>query len=392
MKNTKKNIEILVVARWPLGGIRTYMRYIFRHFPSNYKLTLVASSTQEDTAIAKDAEEYSARLLLVHGSDTRKFVSQVFNELRKNKYDVILSQGFISAVAVYAANFFFRVPHVLTIHGILEPKYFEGKFSGLKKLLLNKVLYGVTVLYGVSNDILDHLYEQFPNLKENGPRAIVIPNGIEPAEFESPPSQVNLRDKLGLDPSIFLFGFFGRFMHQKGFDLLIQAVDRLRHQSDVRPFAVVAVGSGDYIRELQHDIREQGLESYFHFLPFQPQVHQLYPQVNAIVMPSRWEACPLLPMEALCMGTPLIASDCIGLRETVSETPTMVFPAENMCKLLELMSQCLINDNREEFKQFIPQAKDRYDVVNSTQQLAQLIQELIGRRQNKAGDVVKGSC
>lgn len=376
LNNMPNDINILVVARWPLGGIRTYMRYIFRHFPSNYKLTLIASSTQEDTAIAKDAEEYSARLLLVHGSDTRKFVSEVFNELRKNKYDIILSQGFISAVAVYIANLFFRVPHVLTIHGILERKYFEGKFSGLKKLLLNKVLYGVTVLYGVSKDILDHLYEQFPDLNENGPRAVVIPNGIEPAEFELSPSQVNMRDKLGLDPSIFLFGFFGRFMHQKGFDLVIQAVDSLRHQSGVRPFAVVAVGSGDYIRELQHDIREQGLETYFHFLPFQPQVHQLYPQVNAIVMPSRWEACPLLPMEALCMGTPLIASDCIGLRETVSGTPTMIFPAENLEMLLDVMRNSMINDNHEEFRQFIPQAKERYNVVNSTQKLIQLINEL----------------
>lgn len=376
LNNMLNDINILVVARWPLGGIRTYMRYIFRHFPSNYTLTLIASSTQEDTAIAKDAEEYSARLLLVHGSDTRKFVSEVFNELRKNKYDIILSQGFISAVAVYIANLFFRVPHVLTIHGILERKYFEGKFSGLKKLLLNKVLYGVTVLYGVSKDILDHLYEQFPDLNENGPRAVVIPNGIEPAEFELSPSQVNMRDKLGLDPSIFLFGFFGRFMHQKGFDLVIQAVDSLRHQSSVRPFAVVAVGSGDYIRELQHDIREQGLETYFHFLPFQPQVHQLYPQVNAIVMPSRWEACPLLPMEALCMGTPLIASDCIGLRETVSGTPTMIFPAENLEMLLDVMRNSMINDNHEEFRQFIPQAKERYNVVNSTQKLIQLINEL----------------
>lgn len=370
------DINILVVARWPLGGIRTYMRYIFRHFPLNYKLTLIASSTQEDTAIAKDAEEYSARLLLVHGSDTRKFVSEVFNELHKNKYDIILSQGFISAVAVYIANLLFRVPHVLTIHGILEPKYFEGKFSGLKKLLLNKILNGVTVLYGVSNDILDHLYEQFPNLKKNGPRAIVIPNGIEPAEFESSPLQVNLHDKLGIAPDTFLFGFFGRFMHQKGFDLLIQAVDILRHQSGVGPFAVVAVGSGDYIRELQHDIREQGLESYFYFLPFQPQVHQLYPQVNAIVMPSRWEACPLLPMEALCMGTPLIASDCIGLRETVSGTPTMIFPAEDMVMLLDVMRKSMINDTSEDFRQFIPQAKERYNVVNSTQRLVQLIEEL----------------
>lgn len=43
-------------------------------------------------------------------------------------------------------------------------------------------------------------------------------------------------------------------------------------------------------------------------------------------MPSRWVAFGLLAVEALCAGTPLIASDCIGLREVVEDTPAVVVP------------------------------------------------------------------
>lgn len=373
--------KILVVARWPLGGIRTYMRYIFSHFPSKYKLTLLVASTHEDSAIKKDATFYNADLKLVKATGTCTFMLESFRELRKNRYDMVLSQGFISAVVVFMANLIFRVPHILTIHGIVEPKYFIGRFLALKRLILGSILSSITALYAVSNDILEHLYEQFPQLRHDGPKSIVIHNGIEPSDFEQfPAMSINLRKELGIDNSAIVFGFFGRFMPQKGFDLLIDAADRIRTCLRVRPFAILAVGSGDYLREYQSQISKLGLEQFFYFLPFQQQVHHLYPHVDAIVMPSRWEACPLLPMEALCMGTPLIASNCIGLREAVIDTPTMVFSSENVSELVELMLCCMQNNDKKVFQKFSYKARERYNVANSAKELVRFIENLLERK------------
>ena len=58
------DIKVLVVARWPLGGIRTYMRYTFRHLPPQYHLTLLASSTHEDEALRHDVAGCGGRLLI----------------------------------------------------------------------------------------------------------------------------------------------------------------------------------------------------------------------------------------------------------------------------------------------------------------------------------------
>lgn len=376
-----EQINMLIVVRHPLGGIRTYMRYMFRHFPSNYRLTILAASTQEDDAIKKDVVEYGARLLLVDCESISIFAADIFKELRGKKYDLILSQGFISAFTVYFANLIFKVPHILTIHGILEPRFFVGWFSGIKRLLIYRVLRGVTALYGVSNDILNHVLDQIPELKNNGPKTIVIPNGIEVSDFVAEnPNVINLREVFDIDPSTFIFGFFGRFMPQKGFDLLLKAVDILRQECGTRAFKVVAVGSGDYIRELQQNIRDMRIEDRFIFLPFQPQVYQLYPQIDAIVMPSRWEAGPIQPMEVLCMGTPLIASDCIGLRETVAGTPAMVFPTEDVTSLVANMRKCMDNDSTAEFKSFRPHAIERFEVANSARQLVNLIEAIVLKR------------
>ncbi|WP_306549712.1 glycosyltransferase family 4 protein [Desulfobulbus sp.] len=380
MSLDKMNIRVLVVARWPLGGIRTYMRYMFSHLPSSCRLSVLAASTQEDHALFRDCTACNAELKLVRSSDTRDFAVAIFKELQISNYDIILSQGFISSVAVYLANVCFRIPHVLTIHGIVESQYVTGKFGSLKRRALGWILSRITVLYAVSNDILEHLYCQYPRLKTDGPHAVVIPNGIELKVLDTVPAQpLTLRKALSIDQATFIFGFLGRFMPQKGFDLLIEAVLSLQQQNDGKPFAVAAIGSGDYLREYQAVIRKKGLNRFFHFLPFQPMVHHLYPQIDVVVMPSRWEASGLLAMEALCMGAPLIASDCIGLRETVAETPAKVFQSENVVALTDLMLDSICNNPSEIFRDFIPEARARYDVNLSSVKLLHLITQILGR-------------
>lgn len=385
VNKTTNHKKILVVVRWPLGGIRTYMRYTFRHFPQEYHLTLIASSTSEDEAFISDAKDYGENPLIIQHQSLVGLAYEVFKELSKNRYDAIISQGFISGVAVYLANLFFRRPHILTIHGILEPKLLVGKLSWLKHIFLGKLIESVAVLYAVSNDMLNHLHDEFPTLKKAKCCAVVIPNGIEMSEFELPSETlIDTRNLLGIPEEIFLFGFFGRFMPQKGFDLLIEAVDILSKKEGISTFAVVAVGSGDYLGSYRKIIAEMNLERFFYFLPFQPQLRNLYCEVNAITMPSRWEASGLLAMEALSMGVPLIASDCIGLRETVAGTPAFVFNSENVDDLIHAMSCMLVDLQGEVFRQYMPVARQRFDVAASAQQLVQVIEGINGFSQKTA--------
>jgi glycosyltransferase involved in cell wall biosynthesis len=378
IESNDKSRKILVVARWPLGGIRTYMRYVFPHFPKEYSLTILASSTQENDALERDTKEYGARLLLTKEETFGSLVREAYRELKEGKYDIILSQGFISAVAVYLANIFSRRPHILTIHGIVEPKYLTGRFGNIKSFLLGRIFSSITVLYAVSNDILEHLYEQFPVLKTNASHAVVIPNGIEMTEFLIPEElPCDLRERLNIPPNTVLFGFFGRFMQQKGFDLLIDAVEILKNGRKNTPFAVLAVGSGDYLSTYQATINKRNLGEHFIFLPFQSRVKDLYLEANTIVMPSRWEACPLQPMEALSLGVPLIASDCIGLRETISNTPARVFHSEDVSALAKEMSDCMVNPRVEEFKAYVVHARARFDVSCTARQLVQLIEKVL---------------
>ena len=380
MPNYTQQKRILIVARWPLGGIRTYITYIFSKLPLCYEVTIFAASTHEDHALAADCSKLNAVLKIVQVKSTGAFTFELFRHLLVTRYDVILSQGFISSVAAYTANLCFRVPHILTIHGIVESKYLAGALGFPKRFMLGWILEQVTTLYAVSNDILEHLYDQFPRLKTCGQQAIVIENGIDLEMLEQVPEKpLELRKIFEIDETTFLFGFLGRFMPEKGFDLIIEAVDILKQHNPAIGFAVLAVGEGDYLREYRSIIKKRGLQDYFYFLPFQSQVHHLFPQIDTVVMPSRWEASGLLAMEALSMGTPTIASDCIGLRETVASTPARVFPAEDAKMLAAVMGDCARDNFLEEFRRFIPTARARYDSRKSTERFVHMIESMSGR-------------
>ena len=75
--------------------------------------------------------------------------------------------------------------------------------------------------------------------------------GIETAKYANTPSEKPnvLQKQLNLPEGIFLAGFLGRFMEQKGFLVLVEAMDQLFSKKQDLPFHLLAVGSGDFIRE-----------------------------------------------------------------------------------------------------------------------------------------------
>jgi len=171
-------------------------------------------------------------------------------------------------------------------------------------------------------------------------------------------------------------------MPEKGFDLLVDAVASLQGGAVAdRPFAVVAVGSGDYLREYQEKVRSKKLDELVYFLPFQaavlPPVSTIECYCHAFVGGRR---VGLLAMEALCMGTPLIVSDCMGLRETVTGTPAKVFPSENVAALADLMLECMRDNLVAIFRDFMPAARARFDVQQSSKQLVQVIENIQAKR------------
>ncbi|MGE4423623.1 MAG: glycosyltransferase family 4 protein [Pseudodesulfovibrio sp.] len=376
-------MRILAVSRIPLGGIRTYIRYVYSRLGEDVSVTLVACAGQESEALQKDAEGYAGRVVLCENS-ALSLARAVRRELGSGQYDIMHSHGFLSGASAYLGGGLCRVPHVLTVHGIVEERFLTGIIGKIKKVILDWVVTHVDVVHCVGEDMLGHMKEKVPALARRGNRMALVSSGIDTKWFAACEGDADaLQMELGLDRETYLFGFLGRFMPQKGLDLVIKAAREVKEKGDSKPFKVVCCGSGDYISEYRRDIAEAGLEDEFLFIPFRSDPRDVMNLVDGVLMPSRWEAYGLLAAEVLASGKPLIGSTCIGLREVVRGTPAMTFPPEDWKALADAMRRLMGGDYGNVFREYQTTAIERYDVQKTADGMKRLFAELAVRRASR---------
>ncbi|MGC9106270.1 MAG: glycogen/starch synthase [Thermoprotei archaeon] len=118
-----------------------------------------------------------------------------------------------------------------------------------------------------------------------------------------------------------LFVFSGRLVFQKGPDLLVRAfLEAIQEVRDAR-LLILGIPSGDYglLRDLvDHLSRVRDNARIVASKGIDPNLFKAFIySATALVMPSRWEPFGLSAVEAMAVGTPVIAYGVDGLSETV---------------------------------------------------------------------------
>ena len=110
----------------------------------------------------------------------------------------------------------------------------------------------------------------------------------------------------------------GRFSPKhKGFDLLIQAFSLFVQKN--QKWTLDIVGDGPEKEQLAQMITENGLESRIHLHPFTNEIQTYYSSASIYVLSSRWEGMPLVLVEAMSHGLPIIASDIPTCQEVLGD-------------------------------------------------------------------------
>ena len=145
-------------------------------------------------------------------------------------------------------------------------------------------------------------------------RVHVVPNGIDPEEFK-PRSREEARKELGFGPEPRLL-CVGRLARDKGFATAIEALGRLRDTSA----RLVLIGSGPELPLLEQSARRAGVLDRVDFLGAKPrsEVADHLAAADIFIFPTeRDEAAPLVPLEAMAAGLPVIASSVGGGAELI---------------------------------------------------------------------------
>lgn len=135
-------------------------------------------------------------------------------------------------------------------------------------------------------------------------RVVVVPPGGPPPRPRRPPEQV--RADLGLSPGERLLVTAARLHPQKGLDVLLVALDRLRHR--VGAVRAVVLGEGPLEDDLRRQAAQLGLDGIVVFGGARPEVADELAAADVVVVSSRWESGPLVVFEALALGRPVVTT------------------------------------------------------------------------------------
>jgi glycosyltransferase involved in cell wall biosynthesis len=121
-----------------------------------------------------------------------------------------------------------------------------------------------------------------------------------------------------------VFGFAGRFVEEKGFDILLNSIGLLKQKrKDKVVFAYAGETSIPYENFYgKNTAKIKELSSMLIFLGLlnKDQMAAFYRSINYIIIPSRSDCFPLVQVEAMIFGVPSIVSDIPGARYLVNQT------------------------------------------------------------------------
>ncbi|HXE44392.1 MAG TPA: glycosyltransferase family 4 protein [Conexibacter sp.] len=131
-------------------------------------------------------------------------------------------------------------------------------------------------------------------------------------------------------------GSLGRLTDQKGYDALVRALPSLPDAT------LVLVGDGPERGALEALAAELGVFERLHVTGWTREARRWLPTFDAFALPSLWEGMPLVILEAMHAGLPVVATDVGSVSEAVADGETgYVVPPGDDAALQERLARLL---------------------------------------------------
>ena len=305
-------MRVVHVAEVTLGGVGAYLEEIADYqsqvFGSSSVLFVVPKGSDARLPridprqmVLIDYDERSPSTLLSFGREALKAI-------RRHRSDLVhLHSTFAGAVVRPMLGLMPKRPRIVYCpHGwafgmdVSDRK--KSIYAQCERLLAWKT--DLIILNSDSERLLGQQFGISPG------RMLTIQNGIS-SELPGPVRAEPLAD------GPVEAAFIGRFDRQKGLDLLLDAVEALPQNS----LHLHLVGKGDVYGEGGPE-RVSRRDITLHGWITRSEIFSLLSKVDALIMPSRWEAQPIVALEAMRSGVAVIASNRPGLSEVVEHGVT----------------------------------------------------------------------
>lgn len=262
----------------------------------------------------------SRKLRLPAAFHVYPFLMDVAKIINESDFDCVIVENSIDYVPYLRKKT--NVPVVLHVHNDhLQKDYY----------LANEIYQGTTKFLAVS----EYIRNCIQTIDSKADNVAVLRNVVDVDAFTniSPEMREEVRNAYNIAPSDTVFAFFGRITPSKGVKKLVEAFLQLAKKHNNVKLLVVGAKwfSANTENAFVKELRDLSLEVedriiFTGYVDYNTIARQ-YACADAVVVPSTGgEASPLVLLEAMAAGKPLIVSDSGGIPESVDDSCAITVP------------------------------------------------------------------
>lgn len=147
---------------------------------------------------------------------------------------------------------------------------------------------------------------------------VYIPNGINGQKIDAvrPAERAELIKMLKIEQESLLVAVVARLFAEKGHPWLFEAMKDVT-SGVKRPVHLILLGDGPHLDRFAKQVRSLGIENCTHFMGFRSDCIAIAKACDLFVLPSLREGHSITILEAMAMGTPIVATDIRGINDSV---------------------------------------------------------------------------
>lgn len=337
-------IAIIITDITNLGGTETATFNLIREFSKLGYDTEILSLFHENTYLGKYADKikYITNLKYIISNGKARRIKNLFkmivsfnNFLKTYNADLFICQAFLPAFALYLCG--------LSDKGIVCEHFKYDLYGGFMTIIRNRI-------YRNFKKIVTLTDEARNSFKKVGIETVTIPNMIEGQAVE------HIDNKRMITA--------GRFVQEKGYDLLIKALTtvKLKHPD----WILDIYGEGELEEELKNLAVSYDVYDIIRFKGKTNQLRKEMAQSSLFILSSRHEGLPMVMLEAMSVGLPIISFACApGPINLLKEDCGLLIEAGNteklgmgICQLIESpkLRQIYSENSLNRIKKYYPDA------------------------------------
>ncbi len=302
-----------------------------------------------------------SKIRLIYLMKSKKIDKRIIKERRKilnKKYDVEIAfkDGFCAVFTAYGDS--------IKKYHWLHTDYSMYDCTANYRNLFNEILPRFNKIVAISKSVKNKFQEIYP--VDN---VIVIYNIIDQNKI------INMAksEEVTFDNSKINLVSVGRFHEMKGYDRLIEVLNRLNNDGKLENVIVRLIGDGDDFNLVKEKVMKYHLNDKVFLLGKMKNPYSYVQKSDCFLMCSRYEPFGLVILESMILKVPVLALDVLSIREILNKEYGQIFEnsEEGLAKgIIDVIS------NFNKWKKYKENLKTYdYSITNIVTQIEKLLDE-----------------